>query len=276
MFDPAQLIQVLTNLVVNARDAIATTGQIEISTDCLYLDEYHWDHHKCQAGHYAILKVKDSGCGMSEEILERIFEPFYTTKDEGKGTGLGMATVYDIVKQHRGAINIISEPGKGSTIEIYFPTTEETSFALQVVSTDSAVGSGETILLVEDDIMLLDLWQTVLQEAGYRVIATAHPKQALSLARGKHIDLLLTDVIMPKLNGRELAGRLMATRPLLKVLYISGYGSTIAASRGLLDDDVELLAKPVSHDLLLNKIREILDQQEGYPSADPLSDVERI
>jgi len=266
LIDPSQLTQILTNLIVNARDAIATTGTIEISTGCIFVDDQCLDYPWCQPGSYVELKVRDNGCGMSPEIQEHIFEPFFTTKEIDKGTGLGLSTVYGIVKQNHGCINVSSAADQGTTIQICLPRSEEDQRARATVSPLGSVGGDETILLVEDDNMLLELWQTILEGAGYRVIACTHPEQALSLVEGQHIDLLLTDVIMPKLNGRELAGRLMASRPGLKVIYMSGYEASIVASRGLLDEGVELLPKPLKHDVLLNKVREVLG---GNKIAEP-------
>jgi len=259
LIDPSQLNQILTNLIVNARDAIATTGTIEISTECISVDdknclEYPW----CQLGNYVLLKVSDDGCGMSPEIQEHIFEPFFTTKEMDKGTGLGLATVYGIVKQNHGCINVYSEPDQGTTIHICLPRSEEDPHAASDGAPDLSAGGDETILLVEDDSMLLELWQTILEGAGYQVMASTHPEEALALVKGEHIDLLLTDVIMPRLNGKELADRLMATRPGLKVIYMSGYEASIIASRGLLEESVELLSKPLKHVELLSKVREVL------------------
>lgn len=258
LIDPSQVNQILTNLIVNARDAIVTTGTIEISTKCISIDDDDRDYSWCQPGNYVLLKVRDDGCGMSSEIQEHIFEPFYTTKEEGKGTGLGMATVYGIVQQNHGFINVLSAQDQGTTIDICLPRSEEVPFAPSVVSPSAHVGGNETILLVEDDIMLLELWQTILEAAGYRLIASTHPEEALSLVKDQHIDLLLTDVIMPNLNGRELASSLLATRPDLKVVYITGYDSSIVANRGLLEGGVELLSKPLKHEALLSKVREVL------------------
>jgi len=266
LIDPSQLHQILTNLVVNARDAIATTGTIEIRTECISInDENSQDYPWCQTGDHVLLRVTDDGCGMGPEIQEHMFEPFFTTKEVNQGTGLGLATVYGIVKQNHGCIYVSSAPDLGTTIHIVLPRSEETPFATTYEPASVSVGGNETILLVEDDVMLLELWRTILESAGYRVIASSHPEDALDLVSGQSIDLLLTDVIMPKLNGKELTGKLLATRPELKVIYLSGYESSIIAGRGLLEEGVELLSKPIKSDVLLKKVREVLSGDKVTP-----------
>jgi signal transduction histidine kinase len=260
--DPSQLNQILTNLVVNARDAIETTGSLKIQIDCLRIEAQDGlPPVGCQPGNYVALTFKDDGCGMSPEVQAQMFEPFYTTKEEEKkGTGLGLSTVYGIVTQNDGFIRVESEPGRGATIRIYLPESREVISSRPLIPGVQARGGEETILLVEDETMLLEIFQTYLEADGYRVIATSQPELALHLVQDQKIDLLVTDVIMPKLNGKELAGRLLATRPDLKVIYMSGYESGITSSRGLLDDGVELLAKPLTHSQLSSRVREVLDR----------------
>ncbi len=262
LIDPTQLDQILTNLVVNGRDAVAGRGTLALSTELISIDEdYCRAHPWCKSGEYVQLFVSDDGCGMSKEGLEHIFEPFYTTKDIDKGTGLGLATVYGIVKQNNGFINFYSEPGHGTTVRAYFPQVSAPVAAETTVNEEVPARGHETVLLVEDEVKLLEIGQRILEEAGYQVIATPDPLTALQLAADHEmsIDLLLTDVIMPKLNGKELAERMLAVQPGIKVAYMSGYATDIIAARGLLEDGVQLLQKPFTTEALTRKLREILD-----------------
>ncbi len=263
LIDPSQLNQVLTNLAINARDAIKTTGTLVISTDLTLIEEdYCQDHPWCTCGTYVQLSVSDDGCGMSKEIMEHIFEPFYTTKDINKGTGLGLATVYGIVKQNNGFLNVYSEPDQGTTVRTCFPQVSKDLSRKTVQEEKTPVRGDETVLLVEDEEKLLEIERRMLEGAGYQVIASSDPLEALQLAvdYDKPIDLLLTDVIMPKLNGKELAERLLVARPEVKVAYMSGYAADIVATRGLLDAGVQLLQKPFSAGTLTRKLREVLDR----------------
>ncbi len=262
LIDPTQLDQILTNLVVNARDAVAGRGTLALSTELISIDEdYCRAHPWCKSGEYVQLSVSDDGCGMSKEVLEHLFEPFYTTKDIDKGTGLGLATVYGIVKQNNGFINFYSEPDHGTTVRTYFPQVSAPVAAETTVNEEVPARGHETVLLVEDEVKLLEIGQQILEEAGYQVIATSDPLTALQLAADHEmsIDLLLTDVIMPKLNGKELAERMLAVQPGIKVAYMSGYATDIIAARGLLEDGVQLLQKPFTTEALTRKLREVLD-----------------
>lgn len=262
LIDPAQIDQVLINLCINARDAINGIGRLTIETGTAAMD-----HHYCQQhagfvpGDYVVLSVSDTGCGMTPEIMEKVFEPFFTTKKLGEGTGLGLSTVYGIVKQNLGFINVYSEPGQGTTFRIYFPQhAEQKGHIRQGRSTRTDQGMGETILLVEDDPVLLDMSRTMLERLGYEVLAASSPLKALHSTENKtqYIDLLLTDVIMPEMNGRELASQLTQRNPELRVLYMSGYTANVIAHHGVLDAGIHFLGKPFSSQELSNKIREAL------------------
>jgi len=262
--DPAQIDQVLANLMVNARDAIAGVGAITIETENVVLDEaYCAGHVGFVPGCYIQLALSDTGMGMDREIMEHIFEPFFTTKAMGQGTGLGLATVYGIVKQNDGFINVYSEPGKGATFKIYLPKAEDESGQLDREWTpeQEPTGGTETIVLVEDDESVLILSKTILQALGYTVFATQSPNEAIRLieehARGVH--LLITDVVMPEMNGRELAERLRKFQAELKCLYMSGYTANVIAHRGILDRNVHFIHKPFSVDELARKVREALE-----------------
>lgn len=261
LIDPTQLSQILTNLTVNARDAIATTGSILLATEPIVVDEAYVEAHPwSKVGHYLCLSVSDDGCGMTREVQEHIFEPFYTTKDIDKGTGLGLANVYGIVKQNQGFINVYSEPDEGTTFRIYLRQTLDEVEDDEPEGTDLVAGS-ERILLVEDEAMLLEISTRMLEAAGYEVVAFSDPEEALRQAAEGNppFDLLLTDVIMPGLNGRELAEQLRVRQPGLKVLYMSGYTADIIETRGLLDTGIRLLQKPFAAEELCVRVREVLD-----------------
>jgi PAS domain S-box-containing protein len=261
--DPAQVDQILANLLVNARDAISGVGRITIETGTAEFDQAYSDRNDgFVPGWYALLAVSDNGCGMDKETLARIFEPFFTTKEVGKGTGLGLATVYGIVKQNSGFINVYSEPGTGTTFRIYLPRYEsEQAVADETRIAVEAPTGTETVLLVEDEDSLLDLGTLLLEDLGYTVLAASCPNRALLLAeefRGE-IHVLLTDVIMPEMSGRDLRERLAASRPNLKSLYMSGYTAEVIAHHGVLHEGVHFLQKPFSVQDLAVKLREALD-----------------
>lgn len=262
MIDHSQLDQILTNLCVNARDAIANIGKIEIKTAKITFAENHQPASThISPGDYILLTVGDDGCGMDKETLDHIFEPFFTTKRVGKGTGLGLSTVYGAVKQNNGFIEVASEVEKGTVVNIYLPRSFAQKGSKKERTAASPRYGSETILLVEDDKMLLQLTTTLLEENGYKVLAAATPDVAQSLAN-KHqgpIHLLLSDMIMPGMNGKELSVILKTQRPDMKIIFMSGYSADIISSKGVLDEGIELLQKPVSHDLLMTKMREILD-----------------
>ncbi len=260
--DPGQLDQILANLCVNARDAIKGVGKITIETgNAVFDEEYCRNHVGFTPGKYVMLGVSDDGCGMDKETLANIFEPFYTTKSVGEGTGLGLSMVYGIVKQNEGFINVYSEVDKGTTIKIYLPRALKGTIAEGFpVPQSMPQGNGETILLVEDEIAILKLGEKMLKGLGYHVIAKETPEKALDIAReyqGK-IHLLVTDVIMPRMNGRDLAKTLATIHDNIKVLYMSGYTANVIAHRGVLDEGVHFMPKPFSKETLALKVQEAL------------------
>jgi len=262
--DPSQVDQILANLAVNARDAISSVGKVTIETDNAELDEsYCRAHDGFLPGQYVLLAVNDDGCGMDKETQARLFEPFFTTKPQGQGTGLGLATVYGIVKQNDGFINVYSEPGKGTTFKIYLPRLQSDTAAIDETPKHAEAPTGtETVLLVDDEETLLGLGKRMLEERGYTALAACSPSQAIQLAEqyAGEIHLLLTDVVMPGMSGHELWQRLSAQRPGLKCLFISGYTANAITNRGVLDEGIHFLQKPFSVEQLAVKLREALDR----------------
>ena len=261
--DPSQLDQVLANLCVNARDAIAGVGKVTIGTGNVIFDEAYCDDHiGFVPGEFVLLAVSDNGCGMDKATFDNLFEPFFTTKVVGKGTGLGLSTVYGIVKQNKGFINVYSEPGKGTTFKIYLPRHEGKGGLIKAQDvTDTPKSKGETILIVEDEASVLKLAKRILERLGYRVLDAATPGKAVTLAEehAGHIHLLITDVVMPEMNGRDLAGNLKTLYPDLKVLFMSGYTANVIAHQGILDEGVHFVQKPFSNRDLAVKVREALE-----------------
>lgn len=260
--DPSQIDQILANLCVNARDAINGVGKLTIKTDNLSFNElYCSDHPDTLPGDYVLLAVSDDGCGMDSEILQNLFEPFFTTKESGKGTGLGLATVYGIVRQNGGFINVYSEPGSGSTFNIYLPRYASTTPQMCKKEDVILFSKGhETILLVEDQQEILKMATVMLERLGYTVLAASMPGQAIRLAMEHtgQIHLLMTDVIMPEMNGRDLASTILSLHPNIKQLFMSGYTADVIACQGVLDDGVNFIQKPfLIHDLA-NKVREVI------------------
>jgi len=262
--DPVQLDQILANLCVNARDAIADVGKIAIKTENITLDaDYFARHPDCTPGHYVMLAVSDDGCGMSSEVTSHLFEPFFTTKGIGKGTGLGLATVYGIVRQNEGFITAASEPGKGSTFTLYLPRFGgKLTAAPPAAPLEMPRGKGETLLLVEDEAAILGLGKEMLETLGYRVLTAATPAEAIRTAEayGGPIHLLITDVVMPEMNGRELARRLGAIRQDIGCLFMSGYTANVIAHRGVLEEGVHFLQKPFAIKELGLKVRQALGE----------------
>ncbi|MBA2620423.1 MAG: PAS domain S-box protein [Acidobacteria bacterium] len=265
--DPGQLTQVIINLAINARDAMPLGGNLAIETSNVYLDEeFAAAHVPTQAGSYVLLSVSDSGVGMSVEVERHIFEPFYTTKEIGKGTGLGLATVYGIVKQSEGYIWVESEEGAGTTFKIYLPRVDEDAEASPAqVKTHEIIERGtETILLVEDEEIVRNMSRRMLEACGYRVIEAANGLEALALceAENQKIDLLLTDVVMPKMGGRELAEKLAQKYPQIRLLYTSGYTDDAVIRQGVMTEDMNFIQKPFDFDELAKKIRGLLDAKK--------------
>ena len=261
--DPAQIDQILANLCVNARDAIGGVGNLIIETGMVTLDQEYCLHHAgFIPGEFVLLAVSDDGCGMDKATLGNIFDPFFTTKDAGRGTGLGLATVYGIVKQNQGFINVYSEPGRGTTFRIYLPRQMSlTEAPVQKMPSKSMPKGHETILLVEDEPMILEMTKKMLEFQGYTVLSADRPKEALRLADGytEKIHLLLTDVVLPEMNGRVLAEQLTRLRPDLKLLFMSGYTSNAITHQGVLDEGARFIQKPYSFSDLALQIRKALE-----------------
>jgi len=265
--DPGQIDQILMNLTVNARDAMPRGGKLIIETANAELDETNLSQHAyAKPGRYVMLSVSDNGCGMSKETQAHIFEPFFTTKMPGQGTGLGLSTVYGIVKQSDGYIWVYSEPGQGARFKIYFPRVEAAAQALPAPDLSASPGGTETIFLVEDDEAMRMLTRNCLESSGYTVLDVRDGEAAIQ-AVSQHdgpIHLLLTDIVMPGISGRQLAESLAVARREIRTLYISGYTADIIAERGILEPEVALLEKPFTKEALLRKVRKALD---GEPSA---------
>jgi two-component system, cell cycle sensor histidine kinase and response regulator CckA len=274
--DAGQIEQVVMNLAVNARDAMPGGGKLVVETANMELDEaYARQHPGAKPGRYVMLAVTDSGMGMSSETLAHIFEPFFTTKEVGKGTGLGLATVYGVVKQSGGYIWVSSEIGKGASFQIFLPRVEGsvTPNVARTAPEENSQGT-ETVLLVEDADALRKLARSFLVDHGFEVITASNGEEAAEVAMNHHghIDLLLTDVVMPGMNGRLLADRLLSKRPGLKVVFISGYTDSFIAGHGVLEPGTHLLHKPFTEDALIRKIREVLDanRQQVQPHGNEL------
>jgi CheY-like chemotaxis protein len=260
------------NLAVNARDAMPKGGKLRIETANVELDQaYAWQHTGAKPGHYVRLTVTDSGTGIDKEILAHIFEPFFTTKEVGKGTGLGLATVYGIVKQSGGYIWVDSEPGQGASFQIFLPQVSEPAAIITPgAPVAEARGGPETILLVEDSEPLRKLTRVFLESHGFQVLVAQDGEEALQV-EARHagkIDLLLTDIVMPGMNGRVLAERLLSKRPGTRVQYISGYADNFIALQGAFEQGMVLLHKPFTEEALLRKVREVLDAK-GAAAVEP-------
>jgi len=259
--DPGQLEQILFNLIVNARDAMPDGGRLSLEVSGSVLDEnYAASHPYCVPGEHVMISVSDTGHGMSPEVQQHLFEPFFTTKPKGKGTGLGLATVYGAVRQNGGTIEVYSEVGLGTTFKIYFPRLKsESPETEQPAGSDDIPTGSETILLVEDSPLVLSFAHELLERLGYHVVAARNGEEALAIAGDcGRIDLLLTDVIMPGMNGRMLADRLSRSCPGLRVLYASGYTSNAIVHHGVLEEGINFINKPYSEQALARKIREVL------------------
>lgn len=248
--DASQIDQILANLCVNARDAISENGKITIETNNVTLDEtFCAGHVGSVPGEFVLLTVCDDGCGMDQETRASIFEPFFSTKDVNEGSGLGLATVYGIVKQNDGFIGVNSEPEKGTTFRLYLPRHMGEAGDPYVESTAQApLGHGETVLLVEDEPTIMKLGRLMLEKLGYRAVTASTPSEAMRQAaeQAGGVQLLITDVVMPEMNGRELANHLHKLYPEMKILFMSGYPADVIAHRGVLDDGVDFVQKPFS------------------------------
>lgn len=264
--DPGQLEQVIMNLVINARDAMPTGGQLIIETANMELDiDYFQDHGvEEKPGSYVMVAVTDTGIGMDEQIQSRVFEPFFTTKEKGHGTGLGLSTVYGIVKQNAGHVWIYSEPGKGTTFKVYFPRADaDRSHDIEEKFDENLFKGSETILLVEDNVSLLKITKKMLEQFGYRVLTAENGEKALEIS-GMHegpIHIVLTDVVMPTMGGSDMAKKIQIKRPEIKVIYMSGYTDNSIANYGILNKDLEFLQKPFVSKDLGRKIKKVLTQK---------------
>jgi PAS domain S-box-containing protein len=269
--DPVQIEQVLMNLAINARDAMPNGGKLVLETRNVSLDESSRRRHpEVGPGEYVRLAISDTGCGMDEETRRHIFEPFFTTKERSGGTGLGLATVYGIVRQSGGFIWVYSEPGRGTTFKLYFPAVlapaERLERGGEVIE---ARGGSETVLVVEDEDGIRDSMTEFLRRRGYTVLSARNGAEALVAARHFHgpIDLMVTDVVMPGMNGRELGEQLLRTRPDTRVLYISGYTGSAVAEQMALEASLAFLEKPFTWEAFGRKVREVLEQPATQPAA---------
>ncbi len=259
--DAGQLEQVIMNLVVNAKDAMPTGGKLSIRTQSVCIGDSHgWGQTFIRPGKYVMLSVSDTGMGMDKETQSRIFEPFFTTKEKGKGTGLGLSTVYGIVKQTGGYVMVQSEKGVGSIFNIYLPQVEAMVDSSAAPVVRAAQGGNETVLLVEDEESVRQLVRETLEAKGYKVIEADNGEAGLAAAanwQGK-IDLVITDIVMPGISGRELAHEVLKSRPETKVLYLSGYTEDTIVSEGSFESGTSFLQKPFTLQLLSRKVREVL------------------
>jgi PAS domain S-box-containing protein len=259
--DPNQIIQVLMNLAVNSKDAMPNGGILEIGTENITIDENTFKHKAQPKGSYIELSVTDTGVGMNSKTKKHLFEPFFTTKEAHKGTGLGLATVYGIIKQSNGFIWVDSQSGKGTTFNIHFPRSDEPAKIVKQEIEPKLLRGNETILLVEDEESIRRTAVEILLALGYNVLEAVDVNQALQLAEShkEPIQLLVTDVVMPKMNGKELARNIKTIHPEIIVLFISGYTDDIIARHGILEEDVHFLGKPFSPSTLARKIRQSLE-----------------
>jgi CheY-like chemotaxis protein len=265
--DPGQLEQVLVNLVVNARDAMPRGGTITIETANTTLDgAYASKHVGVTPGDYVMLAISDTGTGMDQDTRLRVFEPFFTTKEKGKGTGLGLSTVYGIVRQSGGNVWVYSEIGKGTTFKVYLPQIEDEVAERTATKEDLTRHRGtETVLLVEDEDMVRKLTIELLEESGYVVLEANGGEQAMQLftAHTERIDLLITDVVMPIMSGKEVAEQLRNVHPETKVLFMSGYTDEAIVHHGIVDSHIAFIQKPFSESALTRKVRAVLDGENG-------------
>lgn len=264
--DPSQMDQIIMNLVVNARDAMPDGGTLTLETANVALDRVYFQNHGIDndPGPYVMLAVTDTGIGMDQDVQTKMFDPFFTTKDRGTGTGLGLATLYGIIKQNKGYIWSYSEPGEGTTMKVYLPKAKE---ILETGDREEAHEGGltgaETVLVAEDNDPVRDVTLKILDQFGYRTLEARDGEEAVRVSRDfeGEIHLLLTDVLMPGMSGKELSERLRSTRPDMKVLYMSGYTENIIMQKGLLPEDIHYIQKPFSFKALARKVRETIQKQ---------------
>ncbi len=262
--DPGQVHQILANLCVNARDAIKGKGQLTIRTENIFIDTFYSSPQShIKPGKYVLLSISDNGCGMKRETLHKIFDPFFTTKEAEKGTGLGLPTVYGIIRQNNGFIDVDSTPGKGTTFKIYLPRHQGEVESKKQYQPTVEKGGSETILIVEDDPQILSVAKMILEDHGYKVLSAEKPREALSLCDSydRDIHLLITDLIMPQMNGKELQQAIQKMKPRIKVLYMSGYTSNVITHNNILDTEAQFIQKPFTIKDFCNKVRSILDKK---------------
>ncbi|MHB1459908.1 MAG: LytS/YhcK type 5TM receptor domain-containing protein [Armatimonadota bacterium] len=265
--DNSQLDQILANLLVNAKDALPNGGHVTIKTCNSTLHEPESDlHTDFIAGDYVKIQVIDDGCGMDDATITNLFEPFFTTKPTGHGTGLGLATVYGIIKQNRGMVGVTSKPGCGSTFTIYIPRYNPgTTIDSSEKPRNTDYSGDETVLVVEDETAVLQLAESILTRRGYKVLTSSQPHKAISLAESydHDIHLVITDVVMPVMNGKELHDRIRSIRPSIKTIFMSGYTADVIANNGILDDDAAFLQKPFTNESLAQLVRDTLDNRRS-------------
>ncbi len=272
--DPSQINHVLAEVCLNAKDALNDKGTITITTGTASINQTLCEHQpELIPGEYITLTISDDGQGMDNETLTNIFEPFYTRKEMGKGQGLGMATVYGIIEQNNGFINVASEPDVGTCITIYLPQNTNAAPLTLVTpnKTDTTAKDTPTIVLVEDEPENLEMYHTMLEGLGYNVLAAGTPQQCLQLAKSYtgRIDLLITDVVMPEINGRELADKFVALNPGTKCLFMSGYSAEVITRKGVLAKGINFIEKPFTMQNFATKIKNILnDPDNKYVSTD--------
>ncbi len=261
--DPIQIEQILLNLALNAQDAMPSGGTITIETKIVKIDENFIEKFEnIIPGKYILLSISDSGSGIDPDIIDKIFDPFYTTKDVGKGTGLGLSTVYGIVKQHNGMIHLYSEKNKGAIFKIYLPVIEGSTDEENLPSISlKSLNGDETILAVEDNPEVRTLLETILNKSGYKTLMAGNAETALNIASSYEgpIHLLITDVVIPDMNGMQLCNKIVELRPDIKVIYISGYTSNVIAHNGILDEGINFIQKPFSISDFTSRVRDVLD-----------------
>jgi len=265
--DPGRLEQVIMNLAVNARDAMPGGGKLTIETGVVHLDEgFSAKRLGVQPGRHVTISVIDSGIGMDEETQSHLFEPFFTTKKAGRGTGLGLATAYGIIRQSNGAIGMVSEPGKGTTARIYLPLVQPKTQPIREKSIGAGTLTGaETILVVEDEARVRKLMVDVLSAKGYKVLEASRGQEAVRIARRHRNDihLLLVDVVMPEMSGPDVVKEIRQRKPAMRVLYISGYTEEAIVQHGIPESGIAFLQKPFLPDSLAGKVREVLDSRSN-------------
>ena len=267
--DEGQMEQVITNLAVNARDAMPSGGSLIVETSTAHLEEGFAGHLGVKPGDYVVVSVRDTGVGIPGDILDKIFDPFFTTKAIGKGTGLGLAMVYGIVKQHGGHINVYSEHGKGTTFRIYLPVIEERMKELQEVELPAIHGGTGTILVVDDELLIRKMLADYLSSLGYTILGAAGGNEAIAVSESydNGIDLLLTDVIMTDINGKVLAQKIQEGRKDIRVIYMSGYTHNIIAHHGVLDEGINFIEKPIDLVKLVAMIQRVMGTKNVIPDA---------